>query len=102
MNDLKSIIAQLEQQRAAIDRALSALREISGSGNRPAERSAAAGITKVRKKRRLTPEGRERIAEATRRRWAAKRAAEGTPQAEPKVAGRRKRAKKKRAGAKSV
>lgn len=71
MNDIKNIIQQLEQQREAIDRALSALRAIGGVA---ATKTVAKAPAK--KKRHLSPEGRARIAEATRRRWAAKRAAE--------------------------
>jgi hypothetical protein len=46
-------IAQLQQARALLE----------GSRSRPAHRSTV-------KKRNLTPEGRRRIAEAVRRRWA--------------------------------
>ncbi len=73
MSDIDSVIAQLERQRAAIDRALSALREIS-SGKGSAVSTPAEG--KPVNKGRLTPAGRKRIAEATKRRWAEKRAAE--------------------------
>jgi ABC-type transporter Mla subunit MlaD len=45
-SDLSSLITQLEQQRDAIDRALSALREIGGTTSAPApekETRPAAG-----------------------------------------------------------
>ena len=75
MNDLENVISKLEKQRSVIDRAISALREITGS---PATGpDVAEGKTK---KRHLSPGGRRRIIEATKRRWAAKRAAQaGTP-----------------------
>jgi hypothetical protein len=71
VNDVENIISKLEKQRSAIDRAISALREITGS---PATGpDVAEGKTR---KRHLSPEGRKRIIEATKRRWAAKRAAQ--------------------------
>lgn len=78
MNDVENVIFQLEKQRSAIDRALSALREITGS---PATGPDGHGITQSKaKKRHLSPEGRRKIIEATKRRWAAKRTAQaGAP-----------------------
>jgi hypothetical protein len=84
---LNSVITSLEQQKSAIERALSALRDIEMPGvesgvERPQPRQ------KVRSKRRggITPEGRKRLAEAMKRRWAIKRT-----RAQAKT-GRRKRA----------
>ena len=71
MNEITNIIRQLEQQQAAIQRALSALREIGGGG--------AVATTKATtksagpRKRRLSPEGRKRIADAMKKRWAERR-----------------------------
>jgi hypothetical protein len=77
-NAFTDIIARLESQKAAIERALSALREIGG----PVLESAAAPVTakipakrKAKRKTRITPEGRARLAEAMRARWVAKKAA---------------------------
>ena len=65
MNDVENVISKLEKQRSAIDRAISALREITGS---PA---TGPGVAETKTKRRhLSPEGRRRIIEATKRRWA--------------------------------
>ncbi len=75
MNNIYKIIHQLEQQKAAIDRAIVALRGVSGAGEVAGAKSGG-GRQVTRKKRRLSPEGRQRIAEAARRRWAAKRAGE--------------------------
>ena len=75
MNDLSKIISQLEEQKSAIDRALSALREIGGT--RAGATGAPAGRKRGRrKKRHLSEEGRQRIIAATKKRWAAKRAAD--------------------------
>ncbi len=89
MNDVESIISKLEKQRSAIDRAISALREITAS---PATEPGAHGITQ-RKKRHLSPEGRRRIIEATKRRWAAKRKAQAGAPKRPAVASRSRRGK---------
>ena len=71
MNDVENVISQLERQRSAIDRAISALREITGS---PATGPDGHGILhRTTKKRHLSREGRRRIIEAAKRRWAAKR-----------------------------
>ena len=80
MNDIARVIARLEQQRTSIDRALSALREIEAQNppSAPAPKTAVALEPKPakRRKNRLSPEGRRRIAEAAKKYWAAKRAAE--------------------------
>jgi hypothetical protein len=77
LNDIESIIQQLEQQRGAIERALGALREIVGSPV-PAvkKRGRPPGKEKRGGARHMSAEGRARIGEATRKRWAEKRAAE--------------------------
>jgi hypothetical protein len=73
LNDITGIISELERERSAIDRAISALREVTGQpGTSEPIRQAASAVTK---KRQLSPEGRKRIIEATKKRWAAKRAA---------------------------
>jgi hypothetical protein len=76
VNDVENVISKLEKQRSAIDRAISALREVTGS---LATEPDAHGKPQ-RKKRHLSPEGRSRIIEATKKRWAAKRKAQaGAP-----------------------
>ena len=62
-------IAQLQQARALL----------AGSGASASRRAAAPAARKAaKKKRNLTPEGRKRIAEAVKRRWAEqKKAAAG-------------------------
>jgi len=76
LKDIESIISELEQQRSAIDRAISALREITGTR---VSGSATASQRKEHapsKKRAISPAGRRKLAVAMRRRWAAKRLAE--------------------------
>jgi hypothetical protein len=99
VNDVESIISKLEKQRSAIDRAISALREITGS---PATGPDVAESKTKTKKRHLSPEGRKRIIEATKRRWAAKRTAEaGTPR-RAAVPARSRRGKLSEAGRKRL
>jgi hypothetical protein len=78
VNEISQIIRQLEQQRTAIERALTALRDFSGgSAPQSAAGRPAGGPGRKPRKRRLSPEGRARIAEAARRRWAALKAGGG-------------------------
>ena len=72
MNNVENVISQLETQRSAIDRAISALREVAGKS--PLAKVTALGSNGQPRKRHLSPEGRRRIIEATKRRWATKRA----------------------------
>ena len=82
MNNVANTIDQLEKQRSAIDRALSALREIAEPSG--TTRTAAAR-DQSQPKRHLSPEGRRRIIAATKKRWAAERAAKAA-QGRPKAA----------------
>jgi hypothetical protein len=107
--ELEKTISDLERQREAIDRAISALREITGTARTTTKRSSIASLNlKKRGKRRITPEGKARIAEAQRQRWAAKRAAEAQAASKraaastPKKQSRGKKAAKKKAGAKAA
>ena len=72
MTELDSIVANLERQREAIDRALEALREVSGTTDAGA-RPAATKKRAAKKRGGLTEEGRRRLSENMRKRWAVKR-----------------------------
>lgn len=104
MRDIEQIISELEAQRKAIDSAISALRgaTISGSG-RGASTRAEAPTRATTKRRRLSPEGRRRIAEAARQRWAAQKAGQSrsTETASAKKQGA-KRTRRKRSGTKTT
>jgi hypothetical protein len=81
VNNVRNTIDQLEKQRSAIDRAISALREIAEPS---VTTPAAPARDQTQRGRRLSPEGRRRIIAATKKRWAAKRAAKaakGRPKA---------------------
>jgi hypothetical protein len=77
-NSLTEVIRKLEQQRAGIDRALSALREIEGTGAEGARAVVSGPGRRGRRKGGMTPEGRRRLSEALKARWAAKRAGMST------------------------
>jgi hypothetical protein len=74
-NGLKEVIKGLEQQKTAIERALAALREVDGTATESAP-LAEAPARRGRPKRKggMTPEGRKRLSEALKKRWAVKRA----------------------------
>ena len=95
---LASIIAQLEQQKAAIERALAALRDIGTTApaasappaRKAGKTSSARNLRSEGQKRRwaakkaaatesrqdrLSDEGRQKLADAMKKRWAVKRAA---------------------------
>jgi hypothetical protein len=87
LSDFDGIIASLELQRQAIERALEALREVTGTGAPAAgKRGRPAGKT-IGTKRVLSPEGRKAIIAATKRRWAAAKKGQSTPAAAEKRGG---------------
>lgn len=70
------ILAAIDKEIALLEQA----RALLGSGasaTRASAKPLAATAKKPAKKRNLTPEGRKRIAEAVRRRWAAQKKAAG-------------------------
>ena len=110
---IAGIIEQLEQQKAAIEKALAALRDVSGSalppapatstpmaGEPPVNRRSEAQKKRwaerkaqgkpaakfVPRKGGMTEDGRRRLAEAMKRRWAVKRAAVKKRTGRPKKA----------------
>jgi len=93
MTDLTTIITQLEQQKSAIEKALSALREVAGvgvtGGAAPAKRRGRPKKSAPAVKKRasgMTAEGRRRVSEAQKARWAAKKAASASKPAVKKRA----------------
>ena len=75
-NGLKEVIKGLEKQKTAIERALAALKEVDGTAAESVP-VAVALVRRGRAKRKggMTPEGRKRLSEALKKRWAVKRAA---------------------------
>ena len=82
---LKGIIAQLERQKTAIERALAALLLVEGI-----EAPAPTASVPAARKGGMTPAGRRRVSAAMKKRWAAKKAAEAAPAITPTKAARRK------------
>jgi hypothetical protein len=93
---LEAALLGLEQQKTEIDAKTAEIRRrLRGLGNVAAAKPEAAAPAGVRAKRVLSPAARKRIAAATRKRWAAYRAAKASAQAPAKKAAKRKVAKKK-------
>jgi hypothetical protein len=91
-NSLNDVIKKLEQQRIGIERALTALRDIEGPGSEtmaPAAAAAPRGRRKAKRKGGMTPEGRRRLSEALKARWAAKKAGPAVSAAAPAKAKRK-------------
>ena len=75
MTDLDAIVEKLERWKTAIENAIASVTALRGieaivppSSSRPANAGTVRKTTT--KKRVISPEGRKRIAEASRRRWA--------------------------------
>lgn len=80
--DVGRIVSEIDAEIARLQQARAALTAIGTSGavavRRGPGRPKGSGkktATKTTRKRNLTPEGRKRIAEAMKRRWAERRAA---------------------------
>jgi hypothetical protein len=75
LGNIEGIIAQLEQQKAAIENAISVLSELEGGNSAvtevPKRGRPVKAATPIKKKRTLSEEGRKRIAAAAKKRWAA-------------------------------
>lgn len=94
VDGIREIIESLEKQKTAIDNALEALRAVD-EGGAPAPRSVGRPAGPAKRKGGMTPEGRKRLAEAMKRRWAVKRAASQVKAT--KKTGRKRAAKKQAA-----
>jgi hypothetical protein len=71
---LDTIVALLEKQRAVIEGALTALRQLGGSGPATAAPTVAKRGRKAKRKGGMTPEGKARLIAALKKRWAEKKA----------------------------
>jgi hypothetical protein len=101
MDAFNEIISRLEKQKEAIDKALEALRQVDAGTETPApvaivSEAAPAKRSYVRRAAKkksggISAEGRKRLADAMKKRWAAKRA--GPAVKAVKKAGRKKSAK---------
>jgi len=78
--DVGRILSEIDAEIARLQQARAALTTIAASGTVARKRGRPKGSVnkksaKPGRKRNLTPEGRKRIAEAMKRRWAERRAA---------------------------
>ena len=74
--DLERIVSELKRERDRIDRAIVAL-EGANVAAKPKKTATNRGIIRKTRKRLLSAEGRKRISEAMKKRWAARRRGNG-------------------------
>lgn len=77
--DVRRIVSEIDAEIARLQQARAALTAIGESGTVAPRRGRPKGSTNKnqtgsRRKRNISPEGRKRIAEAMKRRWAERRA----------------------------
>jgi hypothetical protein len=76
--ELSAILASIDDEIRTLQQARSLLAGNATAKRRPGRPKAKASQgSPTKKKRNMTPEGRKRIAEAVRRRWAAQKKAAG-------------------------
>jgi hypothetical protein len=76
--DVSRILSEIDAEITRLQRARAALTGIAGSGTVAPRRGRPKGSVnkpKAKRKRNLSPEGRKRIADAMKKRWAERRAA---------------------------
>jgi Spy/CpxP family protein refolding chaperone len=76
--DLERIVSELRKERDRINRAIAALEEMEEATTSP--KRAAAPIRagrKAKRKQHLTPEGRKRLSDMMKKRWAERRKKNG-------------------------
>jgi hypothetical protein len=72
--DIKTILTDLRAERDRIDQAIAAMEALNGTSARKAAKPAS-GTKPTTSKRVVSPEARQRMAEAQQKRWAKKRRA---------------------------
>jgi hypothetical protein len=70
---LSEILSQIDREIALLQQA----RALLAGGGTSSQKASPAAPSAPKKKRRLSPEGRKRIAEAVKRRWAEQKKAAG-------------------------
>lgn len=80
--DVSRMVSEIDAEISRLQQARAALTGIAGSGTVAPRRGRPKGsvnkaAAKPKRKRNLSPEGRKRIAEAMKRRWAERRASTG-------------------------
>ena len=70
--DLVAIVSELKKERDRLNRAIAALEGIDGARN-GFKKPAAPTLVKAKKGRHLTAEGRKKLSEMMKKRWADRR-----------------------------
>ena len=73
--DLGTIVSALKKERDQLDRAIAALEGVGAAGETTVKSSRPTTVARAAKKRghSLTPEGRKRLSQLMKRRWAERR-----------------------------
>jgi len=68
-------VSALKKERDQLDKAIAALQEVGAAGETTVKSARPATVVPTAKKRRhrLTPEGRKRLSQLMKRRWAERR-----------------------------
>jgi hypothetical protein len=70
--EIDRIVADLRREAERIGKAIAALLGSAGGAKR-GPKAAAPGVKRRKRRGRLTPEGRKRLSEAMKKRWAERR-----------------------------
>ncbi len=71
--EIDRIVADLRREADRIGRAIAALEGSSGAATKWGTKAPRLGTQKRKRRGRLTPEGRKRLSDAMKRRWAERR-----------------------------
>jgi len=71
--DLRKVVSELKQERDRLNRAIAALEGIEGAPAVAAKAFSSKPAPKAAKKHKLSPEGRKRLSEMMKKRWAERR-----------------------------
>jgi hypothetical protein len=73
--ELGTIVSTLKKERDQLDRAIAALEAVGAASGTPVKSAPPAAVARTAKKRGhgLTPEGRRRLSQLMKRRWAERR-----------------------------
>jgi hypothetical protein len=70
--DLRKVVSELKQERDRLNRVIAALEGIEGAGA-ASTKSSSKPAAKKAKKHNISPEGRKRLSEMMKKRWAERR-----------------------------
>ena len=67
--DLRKVVSELKQERDRLNRAIAALEGIEGAAV-ASSKSSSKPVAKKAKKNNISPEGRKRLSDMMKKRWA--------------------------------